>query len=259
MTLPWYAYLLSGLAAVAAGLVNALAGGGTLITFPVLTSLGLPGVVANVTNTVALLPGYLGGVYAQREDLLKHKQRLWLYAPAGALGGMVGGVLLLNSGERLFNQLIPFLILLASALLAASDPLRAWMTRRMGQGASAAASLASLGIFPVALAAVYGGYFGAGLSVIILAVLGLFLHDSLTQLNALKQAISFSVNLSAAIYFAFSGSVVWPLALVMAVCALGGGMLGGKLAGRVKPAQLRWLVVSIGVIVSLVYFYKLFA
>lgn len=258
MTLPWYAYLFSGLAAVAAGMVNALAGGGTLITFPVLTSLGLSGVVANITNTVALCPGYLGGVYAQRADLLKHKQRLWSYLPAGALGGIAGGVLLLNTGERLFNQIIPFLILLASALLAASDPLRGWMTRRMGQGAAAAASLAALGVPAVALAAVYGGYFGAGLSVIVLAALGLFLNDSLTQLNALKQAISFAVNVAAAIFFVFSGNVVWPVAAVMAVCALAGGWIGGKLAGRIKAAQLRWVVVCIGTLVSLYYFYKVF-
>jgi len=257
--LPWYGYLLAGLAAVAAGLVNALAGGGTLITFPVLIALGLPGITANVTNTVALCPGYLGATYAQRADLLKQKKRLWLYLPAGMLGGIAGGVLLLHSSERLFAQLVPFLILLASALLAVADPLRAWLTRRMGKGASAAASLATLGVFPVALAGIYGGYFGAGLSVIVLAVLGLFLNDSLTQLNALKQAIAFSVNIAAAVFFVFSGSVNWPVALVMAVCALVGGTLGGKLAGRIQPSLLRRIVVIIGFLVSLIYFYKLFA
>jgi uncharacterized protein len=256
LNLPWYGYLLAGLAAVAAGMVNALAGGGTLITFPVLTAIGLPAVAANITNTVALCPGYLGATYAQRADLLKQKQRLWLYLPAAALGGIIGGVLLLNTGERVFRQLIPFLILAASGLLAVSDPLRTWLTRRIGKGASAAASLAVAGIFPVALAAVYGGYFGAGLSVIVLAVLGLFLHDSLTQLNALKQAISLSVNTAAALFFVFSGQVVWPVALVMAVCALGGGILGGKLAGRLKPSLLRWIVVAIGTVVALIYFFK---
>jgi uncharacterized protein len=111
-------------------------------------------------------------------------------------------------------------------------------------------------VLPVALAAVYGGYFGAGLSVIILAVLGLFMSESLTQLNALKQAISFSANVAAAVIFAFSGSVVWPVALVMMACALLGGNLGGRLASRVKPAVLRWLVVAIGVLVALIYFFK---
>ena len=109
---------------------------------------------------------------------------------------------------------------------------------------------------PVGLAAIYGGYFGAGLSVIILAALGMTFDDSLTRLNAIKQLISFSANLAAAIFFVFSGKVLWIAALVMAVGALIGGMLGGRLAGRVKPATLRWIVVVIGVIVSIIYFVR---
>jgi hypothetical protein len=108
----------------------------------------------------------------------------------------------------------------------------------------------------VGLAAVYGGYFGAGLSVIVLAVLGLTLEDSLTRLNALKQAISFSVNVAAAIFFLFSGQVLWLVAGVMAVGALLGGVLGGKLAGKIQPSILRWLVVTIGVVVALIYFIR---
>jgi uncharacterized membrane protein YfcA len=109
---------------------------------------------------------------------------------------------------------------------------------------------------PVGLGAIYGGYFGAGLSVIVLAVLGLTLEDTLTRLNALKQIVGFSVNAAAAIFFLFSGLVHWPAALVMAVGALIGGVLGGRLAGRVKPSTLRWMVVSIGVIVAIIYFVK---
>jgi uncharacterized membrane protein YfcA len=253
MDLSWYQYILVGLAALAAGMVNALAGGGTLITFPILTLVGIPAVAANVTNTVALCPGYLGATFAQMDDLRSQKQRLWLYLPAGALGGILGGILLLNTSEKMFREVVPFLILLASALLAASDPLRAWLLRRMGKGGSAAATLAIFGVLPVGLAAVYGGYFGAGLSVIVLAVLGLVVNDSLTRLNALKQAIAFSVNITAAIFFVFSGQVVWPVALVMAVCALLGGTLGGKLAGKIKPSVLRWVVVTIGVVVATLY------
>lgn len=252
----WYDYLLVGLAAVAAGAVNALAGGGTLITFPMLTAVGIPAVAANVTNTVALCPGYLGATFAQMNDLRGQKSRLWIYLPMGAIGGIIGGLLLLNTGERTFRALVPFLILLASGLLAASDPLRAWLMRRVGQSASSAASLATLGILPVGLAAIYGGYFGAGLSVIVLAVLGLFLSDSLTRLNALKQAIAFSVNIAAAIFFVFSGQVVWPVALLMAVCALVGGTLGGRLAGRIQPSTLRWVVVVIGVAVAAIYWVR---
>ena len=246
--------LLAAIAAVAAGAVNALAVGGTLITFPILTFLGIPSVTANVTNTVALSPGYLGGTLSQWNDLHGQKNRLWLIVPAGIIGGVLGGFLLLQTGERLFRELVPYLILLASVLLAIQDPVRAWLVRRMGEGHSA--RLEKTAWLPVGLASIYGGYFGAGLSVIVLAALGLTLEDSLNRLNALKQAVAFSVNVAAAIFFLFSGQVIWSAALVMAVGALIGGMLGGKLAGRIKPSTLRWTVVIIGVAISIIYFVR---
>lgn len=245
-------YLLAALAAVGAGLINALAGGGTLISFPTLVFVGIPPVMANVTNTVALLPGYLGATFAQFKDLRGQEQRLWWFIPAGLVGGLVGGILLLQTGEKLFGDLVPYLILIAAGLLAIQDPVRAWVTKRSGSS-SGSAGLEKWAVIPVGLAAVYGGYFGAGLSVIILAVLGLVLEDNLTRLNGLKQAIAFSTNIAAAIFFVFSGKVVWSVALVMAVGALLGGVLGGRLAGRVKPATLRGLVVVIGIVVAIIY------
>jgi len=247
-------FVLIALAALAAGAVNALAGGGTLITFPMLTAVGVPAVAANVTNTVALCPGYFGGTLAQWNDLRGQKNRLWFVVPASILGGVVGGLLLLQTGEKLFRDLVPFLILLASGLLAIQDPVRAWLTRRMG--ADHDGSLEKLTWLPVGLASIYGGYFGAGLSVIVLSALGLTMEDTLTRLNALKQAVAFSVNVAAAIFFIFSGQVVWSAAAVMAVGALIGGTLGGKLAGRIKPSTLRWTVVTIGVIVAIIYFVR---
>ncbi len=248
-------FILAGLAALAAGAVNALAGGGTLITFPALVALGLPAVAANVTNTIALSPGYIGGTLAQIDDLKGQEKRLWLLIPAGAIGGIVGGILLIYSSEKLFHALVPFLIMLASGLLAIQDPLRAWLVRRAEQNKGSTPSDKWVTI-PVGLAAIYGGYFGAGLSVIVLAVLGLVLEDTLTRLNALKQAVAFAVNVAAAVFFLFSGKAVWPAAIVMAVGALIGGALGGRLAGRVKPATLRWIVVTIGVAVSIIYFVR---
>lgn len=248
-------YLWLGLAALAAGAINALAGGGTLITFPVLTAVGLPAVMANVTNTVALLPGYVGGILAQRNDLRAQARRLGFILPASVVGGLLGGILLLNTGEKLFRQLVPFLILLACLLLAVQDPVRAFLTRRAAKHASGKVS-ELWSMIPIGLAAVYGGYFGAGLSVIVLAALGLTMDESLTKLNALKQGVALSVNLAAAIFFLFSGKVVWSAVLVMAACALLGGWLGGKLAGKIKPATLRWLVVAIGVGVALIYFWR---
>lgn len=246
--------ILAGVAAIAAGAVNALAGGGTLITFPMLTFLGVPAVAANITNTVALCPGYFGGTIAQWNDLQGQKSRLWLIVPASIVGGVLGGFLLLQTGERLFRELVPYLILLASVLLAIQDPVRAWLTRRMGEGHSS--KLESFTWLPVGLASIYGGYFGAGLSVIVLSALGLTLEDSLTRLNALKQAVAFTVNIAAAVFFLFSGQVLWSVALVMAVGALAGGVLGGKLAGRIKPSTLRWTVVIIGVIIAIIYFVR---
>lgn len=244
-----------GLAAVAAGAVNALAGGGTLITFPMLTFLGIPKVIANVTNTVALCPGYFGGTLAQWKDLRDQKPRLWIVVPASIAGGVIGGLLLLQTGEELFSELVPYLILLASVLLAIQDPVRAWLMRRLGAGHSGT-GMEKLAWLPVGLAAIYGGYFGAGLSVIVLAALGVTLDDSLTRLNALKQAVAFSTNVAAAIFFLFSGQVLWPAALVMAVGALIGGILGGRLAGRIQPSTLRWTVVIVGVLISIYYFVR---
>ncbi len=246
----WVEFVLVGLAAAAAGAVNAIAGGGTLITFPTLNALGIPAVAASITNTVALTPGYLGATWAQRQDLKGQERRLWFLVPASIIGGILGGFLLLKSGEKLFQSLVPFLILLASLLLAVQDPVKNWVKKRQGEHAAAFEAWAML---PVGLASVYGGYFGAGLSVIVLAVLGLALNDNLTRLNALKQAVAFSVNVAAAIFFLFSRQVVWPAAAVMAVGALFGGVLGGRLAGRIQPVTLRRVVVTIGVIVALIY------
>ena len=246
--------LLAAFAAVAAGAVNALAGGGTLITFPILTFLGIPAVTANVTNTVALSPGYLGGTLSQWNDLRGQQKRLWLIIPAGIVGGVAGGYLLLQTGERLFRELVPYLILLASVLLAIQEPVRAWLVHRMGEGHGA--RLEKMAWLPVGLASIYGGYFGAGLSVIVLSALGLTLEDSLTRLNALKQAVAFAVNIATAVFFLFSGQVIWSAVLVMAVGALIGGILGGKLAGRIKPSTLRWTVVVIGLVISIIYFVR---
>ncbi len=242
-----------GLAAVLGGAVNAIAGGGTLITFPMLTAVGIPAVAANVTNTVALCPGYLGGSFAQFKDLRAYGKQLRWLAPTGLVGGIAGGVLLLKTGDQLFRTLVPYLILLATALLALQEPIRKRLARRAEAGNTPHDAWT---VLPVGLAAIYGGYFGAGLSVIVLAVLGLVMHDSLTRLNALKQVIALCVNVSAAVFFLFSGHVVWMACLVMAVGSLAGGALGGMVAGRIRPSSLRAVVVIIGLAVAVIYFVK---
>jgi uncharacterized membrane protein YfcA len=247
--------LIAGIAAVAGGLVNALAGGGTLITFPMLTALGVPPVVANITNTVALCPGYLGATFAQARELRGQGQRLRFLLPTGVLFGIGGGLLLLNTSNQTFRVLVPYLILLAVALLHFQERLRGWVMQRAGVAHGKSVHEAWV-ILPVIPAAVYGGYFGAGVSVMVLAVLGLVLDDSLTRLNALKQAVSFSINIAAALFFLFSGQVLWSAALVMAIGALAGGALGGRLAGKIKPLTLRRIVIAIGLVVALLYFVR---
>jgi uncharacterized membrane protein YfcA len=244
--------LAAGTSAAAAGAVNALAGGGTLITFPTLLALGLPPVVANVTNTVALGPAYLGATLAQRDDLRGQSRRVWSTLLPAVIGGAFGAVLLLNTGERAFRILVPFLILLASGLLAVQEPLRRRLLRHAGDSRGGASGERWVALL-LGLAAVYGGYFGAGLSVIILAVLALLIEETLTRLNALKQVLASSVNVTAALLFLFSGRVDGPLALVMAGGALIGGIAGGRLAGRVRPGALRWSVVAIGLVAGIGY------
>ena len=259
---------LLALAAAAGGAVNALAGGGTLITFPALIAAGVPPLTANVTNTVALCPAYLGAAWAQRADL--DAVRAWVRraVPVAFLGGLAGGGLLLATGERLFDALAPWLILLAAGLVAAQEPVRGWLRRRAGTAAGApapsgaadggsdtgatrnlsgAASPAVRWAVPAVVAsAVYGGYFGAGASVIVLAGLGLTLGGPLTRLNALKQALALASNLAAAALFALTAPVAWRPAAVMAAAGLAGGIAGGRLAGRMSPVWLRRVVVAIG-------------
>ena len=242
------------IAAVAAGLINALAGGGSLITFPTLMAVGIPPVMANVTNTVALCPGYLGATLAQKKDLHGQQKRIQLLLPSAVIGGIIGGILLLNSSDQVFDRLIPFLILLAAALLAFQDTLRSWLQRRQGDENGHIPEI--FAVLPIALASIYGGYFGAGLGVIELAILGLFLKDNLTRLNALKQLLSLVVNVAASWFFLFSNQVYWSAAIVIAIGSLIGGLLGGKLARIISPSYLRKTVVILSIITAIVYWLR---
>ena len=234
-------------AAIGAGFFNALAGGGSIFTFPVLVAVGVPPVTANVTNTVALCPGYFGGVIAQRKDLANQEGRLLVLLPVAALGGIAGAWLLTRTSDEAFRELVPFLVVGACLLLALQDRIRSLLQRRNARLGLAAA------IAPVFLAAIYGGYFGVALSVMFLAMLGLAIDDNLTRLNALKQAMSLACNLAAALYFALGTTVVWSAAGAMAVGALLGGWGGGKLAGRIRAGTLRVIVIAIGLTIAAMF------
>jgi uncharacterized protein len=243
------------LAAVTAGFINAMAGGGTLVSFPLLLAVGISPVVANVTNTVALVPGTIGGMWAQRDHFVSQRTRLLKLLPVAIVGGVAGGLLILNTSEDAFRSIIPYLILLATLLLAAQVQVKNWVTRRIGHAHNEHHNPVYM-MGAVFLAAIYGGYFGAGLGVILMAVLGLVTDENMTRLNFLKQALGFVINLAAAIYFAFSGKVDWMVAFVMIFGSLLGGWVGGKLAGKMKPEILRWIVVAAGLIATVAFFVK---
>lgn len=241
-------HFLAALAAVGAGVINALAGGGSLLTFPALVALGVPAVRSNVTNTVALCPGYFGGTHAQRRELSGQQTRLRWLGLAAAAGGLCGSVLLVSTSEKVFRGVVPFLLFAACALLLCQDQIKRRLPPRSVVHGDERPSYGS--VVAIFAASVYGGYFGAGLGIVLLAMLGLMLDDVLPRLNALKQGLSFVANVVAALFFVTSGKVVWSLALVMAPASLLGGMIGGRLVGKINPLVLRAIVVTCGVAVA---------
>jgi uncharacterized protein len=242
-------YVIAGVAGLIAGAINAIAGGGTLVSFPALVAIGVPKVQANVTNTVALCPGYLGGALAQRGELHGEGSRLRIVSVAAGLGGLTGSVLLLTTAESAFARLVPWLILMACALLGGQNWIRRWL--RIGQHRGHA-SLPVTAVV-VYLTSIYGGYFGAGLGIMLLAVLGLLSDASLTKLNATKSLLALVINVVAALFFVFSGKVAWGLALVMSPASLLGGAVGGRLVTVIKPGPLRAIVVAYGSVLAVWY------
>ena len=257
--------VIAAAAALAAGALNALAGGGTLLLYPALLALGFPAVTANLQCSMALCPGYLGAAVAQRQELRSQRARLLMLTPFAVTGGLLGAWWLLQAGERTFELAVPWLILLASVALALQEKLTSRLLRRSAQ--SAAVPLAPPAkpattphwpiLLPVTLAAVYGGYFGAGVSVVLLAILGFAFADTFIRLNALKQALALAANAGAVLLFATRANVNWPVVMLLAACAALGGYLGGRLATRVRPASLRRLVVVLGLALAGYYFARL--
>jgi uncharacterized membrane protein YfcA len=250
--------VIAAAAALAAGALNALAGGGTLLLYPALVALGFPAITANLQCSIALCPGYLGAAVAQRQELRSQRTRLLMLTPFAVAGGLLGAWWLLRAGERTFEQAVPWLILLASVALGLQERLSRALLRRSAQSAAASPSRCRWPILlPVTLAAVYGGYFGAGVSVVLLAILGFAFADSFIRLNALKQALALAANAGAVLLFVVRAQVNWPVVALLAACAALGGYLGGRLATRVRPASLRRLVVVLGLALAGYYLARL--
>lgn len=236
---------LLALAGLVAGSVNAIAGGGSLISFPALLSVGYSALVANVTNTVALLPGYFGGSLAYRQELAGQRGRVRALGAISLVGGLIGSILLVVGPATVFRRIVPWLILLSCGLLLAQPAVARRVAARKDQEEHPALLFGAQ-----FLAALYGGYFGAGLGVMMLAILGMFVRDTLQRLNALKGVLSLIINLTSAVFFAIFAPVAWLPVVIMAAASLAGGHLGVYLARRLSNTLLRILVIAFGIVVA---------
>ena len=233
-------------AGVTTGAINAVAGGGSLISFPALLATGLSPLAANVSNLIATLPGYLSAAATSRAELAGQRGRIRTLALAAGAGAITGTTLLLVGPEDTFAALAPWLVLLACALLAVQPLVSRWVTRVEHRGAPARL------VVTVAVASIYGGYFGAGLGIVLLAALGLTLDEPLQRLNAVKQVLSLTVAVVSAVAVALFGPVAWLSTLVVGAGTLVGGRVGVGVARRLPDPLLRGAVIALGVTVAVV-------
>lgn len=244
----WIEFVAVLLAGLAAGTMNSVVGSGTLVSFPVLLAVGLPPVAANISNTIGLVPGSVGGAWGYRRELVGQRRRVLVLGSCSLVGGLVGGALLLLLPAEIFRAVVPALVCLALVLVVLQPRLTRWAQRHRRDGARpaevlpAGASLAT---------GVYGGYFGAAQGILLIALLGVLLDDDVHRLNALKNVLVGLVNGTAAVLFTIlwltrDAPVSWPAVLVLAAGALVGGLLGGRFGRLLPPAVLRGLIVVIG-------------
>jgi uncharacterized protein len=239
------------LAAFAAGAINSIAGGGTLLSFPALVWIGRDPILANATNSVALWPGSFAGMVGFRRELADARRWLLLLTIPSLVGGAAGAILLLRTSTETFANLVPFLILGATLLLAAQE----LITRRLTHVTKGRKWIAGAFVFQF-LVGVYGGYFGAGMGILMLAALGLIGLTDLHQMNGLKNLMAICINGVAAVYFAIAGAVIWPDALIMAAAAIAGGYAGARAARRLGRGFVRGTVIAIGLTMSVALFFK---
>ena len=246
------------LAGATAGVMNAVAGGGTLLTFPTLLFFGTAPVVANATSTLALVIGTAGSVFGYRRHLDTIKPWLWRFVPVSILGSLVGSGLLTHTSDEAFSKLIPFLILFATVLFLAQGVFRRFAG--LGEGSAKHApphALWGAVAFQFAVS-VYGGYFGAGIGILMLASLGFIGLNDIHEMNTLKTVLSSLINLVAAAWFILAGLIHWPKAGVMTVGAVAGYFLGAHYSQRIPQKRVRQIITTVGFILSAVTFYEEF-
>jgi len=232
-----------------AGLVNALAGGGTLISFPALLAVGYPAVAANVTNTIAIWPGYVGSAAGYRSDLVGQGRRVVVLGITSAVGALAGAIVLLNTPEQVFRAVVPWLIAFAALLVAAQSRVSDRVQRLPGGAGEHRSSLLHVGVF---VGGVYGGYFGAGGGVMLLGILGLFLPDDIRQLTALRAALVLIVNTVGLVVFGLFGPVEWTAVGLMVGPSLVGGWFGAHLSRRLDAGALRATIVVFALVVAVI-------
>jgi uncharacterized protein len=242
-----WSILLVCAAALGAGAVNAIAGGGTLLTFPSLLAVVSP-VAANATSTMALLPGSLSAGLGYREELRKARRHLVLLWPPSLIGGIAGAFLLIRLPERIFATAVPWLLVTASVLLLLQRPLLRYIGTHP-HGRPARRTIVAIVFFQL-LVGVYGGYFGAGIGILMLSSLAFMGIPDIHEMNAVKNILAATMNGISAVIFALAGVVVWEYAAIMAVAAIVGGYGGARIARRMKPAYVRAVVVTIGFLVA---------
>lgn len=235
------------------GVWNAIAGGATLFTFPALMAIGLPPVVANATNYLALLPANAAALPAYRDELRGLGRHLIPLVLVSGVGAIAGSLLLLVSDTDIFVMLVPFLILLAAGLFAFGERIRAWLLIKLGSDSGNAA------IYILLFASsIYGGYFGAGLGIILLAVAQLLGFSDFNVANSIKNFLATSFTIVSIAVFGLGGIIAWPQAVVMMVGSTVGGYAGGRVAKRVNPDYLRFSVIMFALVLASVYFFRAF-
>ena len=236
------------LAGVAAGTINTVVGSGTLITFPTLLAFGVPPVTANVSNTIGLVPGTLSGTIGYRRELAGQRDRLLRLGPAALVGGVVGAVLLLVLPDEAFSAIVPVLILLGCVLVVLQPRISRWVAARHEAGGGLPDHGAWWVLPLVLLTGVYGGYFGAAQGVLLMAVLGIGVPETLQRSNATKNVLALLVNGIAAVLFIVVADVDWPVAGLIAAGSVVGGQIGATWGRRLPPAGLRIVIVIVGVV-----------